>query len=193
MKINLEKLLDKFIEDLIPETFQSVKKGNKIFGAFILDKKNFSSICLGTNNELLNPLLHGEISTINNFFNQNYKRNPRDCIFVSSHEPCSLCLSAITWSGFDNFIYLYPYEDTKSQFNIPHDLKILDQVFNIKKGKYNQNNQYWKSYSIINEIKKVPNYKKKLLNQKISEIDKKYKELSKFYQKNKKKNKIPLN
>ena len=26
--------------------------------------------------------------------------NPRDCIFLATHEPCSLCLSGITWSGF---------------------------------------------------------------------------------------------
>ena len=32
--------------------------------------------------------------------------------FLSSHEPCSLCLSAITFSGFDNFYYLFPYEST---------------------------------------------------------------------------------
>jgi len=33
--------------------------------------------------------------------------------------------SAITWTGFDNFYYLFSYTDTKDAFNIPHDLKIL--------------------------------------------------------------------
>ena len=62
------------------------------------------------NNELINPLFHGEISTINNFFKIKKNINPKNCIFISSHEPCSLCLSGITWSGFTNFIYLYPYQ-----------------------------------------------------------------------------------
>ena len=106
------------------------------------------SFCFISVSSLLYKLV-SLFSTINNFFKIKKNINPKDCIFISSHEPCSLCLSGITWSGFDNFIYLYPYEDTKSDFNIPHDLKILDQVFKIKKGKYNRNNHYWKSYSII--------------------------------------------
>ena len=85
------------------------------------------------------------------------------------------------------------YEDTKNSFKIPHDLKILEEVFNIKKGKYNRNNQYWKSYSIIKEISKLPVKKRFLINKKIIKINKIYMNLSILYQKNKSKNKIPLN
>ena len=193
MNFKLELIIDKILFDLIPKTEKNVKKGNKIFGAIILNKKNYSTIVIGVNNEINNPLLHGEISTINNFFKIKKYINPKDCIFISSHEPCSLCLSGITWSGFDNFIYFYRYEDTKSHFNIPHDLKILDKVFKVKKGQYNRHNYYWKSYSIIKEISKLPKNKQDLLNSKISIINQKYKDLSKLYQKNKKYNKIPLN
>ena len=104
--------------------------------------------------------------------------NPRDYLFISSHEPCSLCLSAITWSGFDNFIFLFPYEDTKNSFNIPHDLKILKEVFNIKKGKYNRNNMYWKSYSIMQEISRLSEETRSLLNIKIKKIKEIYINLS---------------
>ena len=193
MTFKLDLIINKILHDLLPKTKKNVKKGNKIFGAIILNKKNYSTIVTGVNNELINPLFHGEISTINNFFKIKKNINPKDCIFISSHEPCSLCLSGITWSGFSNFIYLYPYEDTKSEFNIPHDLKILDQVFKIKNGKYNKSNYYWKSYSIIREISKLSKNKQNLLNEKISIINQKYKDLSILYQKNKKNNKIPLN
>ena len=193
MIFKLELIINKILFDLLPKTEQNVKKGNKVFGAIILNKKDYSTIVIGVNSELKNPLFHGEISTINNFFKIKKNINPKDCIFISSHEPCSLCLSGITWSGFDNFIYLYPYEDTKSDFNIPHDLKILDQVFKVKKGKYNNNNYYWKSYSIIKEISKLSKKKQNFLNNKITIINEKYKELSELYQKNKKNNKIPLN
>jgi tRNA(Arg) A34 adenosine deaminase TadA len=37
----------------------------------------------------------------------NTRPNEKDCIFLSSHEPCSMCLSAITFSGFDNFYYFF--------------------------------------------------------------------------------------
>ena len=193
MPLNYNLILDKILLDLLPLTKIEIQKGNKIFGAIILNKKDYSTIVVGTNNEIINPIYHGEISSINNFFNNKININPRDCIFISSHEPCSLCLSAITWSGFDNFIFLFPYEDTKNSFKIPHDLKILEEVFNIKKGKYNRNNQYWKSYSIMKEILKLPEETRRLLNIKIKKIKEIYVNLSIFYQKNKLKNKIPLN
>jgi len=189
---DFEKILDIFIENLIPETKKSVNKGNKIFGAFIIKKNDLSLHCMGTNNEISNPLFHGEISTIFNFFNE-YKKNPKDYYFVSSHEPCSLCLSAIAWSGFDNFLYFFPYKDTDNQFNIPHDLKILKELFNVKNGNYNSDNYYWKSHSILNEINKINNKNINIMNQKIMIIKEKYQNLSKIYQKNKNNNKIPLN
>ena len=193
MFLNYNLILDKILLDLLPLTKIEIQKGNKIFGAIILNKKDYSTISIGTNNEIINPLYHGEISSINNFFNNKVNINPRDCLFISSHEPCSLCLSAITWSGFDNFVFLFPYQDTKNYFKIPHDLKILEEVFKIKKGKYNRNNQYWKSYSIMKEISKLPEKTRSLLNIKIRKIKEIYINFSILYQKNKSKNKIPLN
>ena len=193
MPLNYNLILDKILFDLLPLTKIEIHKGNKIFGAMILNKENYSTIVVGTNNEIKNPLYHGEISSINNFYSNKVTINPRNCLFICSHEPCSLCLSAITWSGFDNFIFLFPYEDTKNSFKIPHDLKVLEEVFNIKKGKYNRDNQYWKSYSIMKEISKFPEETRGLLNIKIKKIKEIYINLSILYQKNKSKNKIPLN
>ena len=187
---NFNKVLDVFIDELIPLTNVSINNGNKIFGAFILKKSDLSLICLGTNQETKNPLFHGEISTLFKLFKTQYS-DTQDYYFISSHEPCSLCLSAITWSGFDNFYYFFPYEDTKDNFNIPHDLKILEEVFKIKHGNYQKNNQYWQSFSIISEIQKLGNDKKLL--PKIIKIKDEYQKLSKIYQESKINNKIPLN
>ena len=41
-----------------------------------------------------------------------------------------------TWGGYDNFIYLFSYEDSRDSFNIGHDLKILKQVFKHDPGGY---------------------------------------------------------
>ena len=113
MIINYDLILDVFINSLMPLTKKSVENGNKIFGAAIIKKSDYSVEIIGTNNENTNPIFHGEISTINNFFNKKDIEKPNKYLFISSHEPCSLCLSAITWSGFDNFFYFFPYEDTK--------------------------------------------------------------------------------
>ena len=185
------KILDIFLNNLIPETKISVSKGNKIFGAFVLNKTDLSLVVSGTNNEIENPLYHGEISTIINFFKLR-NLNPKDYLFISSHEPCSLCLSAITWSGFDNFYYLFHYEETESNFNIPYDLKILKEVFKIDKGEYSKNNTFWRSYSIIQEIKKLQNSENDKLLAKIKEINKLYEDISNNYQSAKNSNHIPL-
>tara|TARA_B110000116_G_C16721120_1_gene529150 strand:- start:11 stop:586 length:576 start_codon:yes stop_codon:yes gene_type:complete len=191
--MDYEIILDIFISTIIPATFKSVNKGNKVFGGAVLNKKDLSIITFGLNNEIINPLLHGEISTINNFFRLNNKFNPKDCIFISTHEPCSMCLSAITWSGFKNFYFFFPYSDTKNKFSIPHDLKIMSEIFNLNNGEYIKNNQYWNSYSIIEEINRLPNEMKDSLKVKINQIYKEYENLSDKYQQNKIQNKIPLN
>ena len=189
--MNYNLLLDIFIDTLIPETEIAVQKGNKIFGAFIIKKSDLSILITGTNNEITNPLYHGEISTLFNFFKIK-NLNPKDYYFISSHEPCSLCLSAITWSGFDNFYYFFEYNDTKSSFHIPHDLNILQEVFNIQGGEYNKVNGYWKSFSIIDQIKKNEDSNKHNLIKKIDKIKQLYADLSTQYQDAKISNNIPL-
>ena len=189
--MNYNLLLDIFIDTLIPETEIAVQKGNKIFGAFIIKKSDLSIIITGTNNEITNPLYHGEISTLFNFFKIK-NLNPKDYYFITSHEPCSLCLSAITWSGFDNFYYFFEYNDTKSSFHIPHDLNILQEVFNIQGGEYNKVNGYWKSFSIIDQIKANEDSNKHNLIKKIDKIKQLYADLSTQYQNAKISNNIPL-
>ena len=63
--IFIDKVLSVFQKNIIPLTEKGVLLGNKIFGAAILNKIDYSLVCIGTNNELENPLWHGEISVLN--------------------------------------------------------------------------------------------------------------------------------
>ena len=189
--MNYNSILDIIIDTLIPETKIAVQKGNKIFGAFVVKKSDLSFVITGTNNEIANPLYHGEISVLFNFF-KSKNLNPKDYYFISSHEPCSLCLSAITWSGFDNFYYFFSYKETDSTFRIPHDLNILQEVFKIKDGEYSKNNSYWKSFSIIDQIKENQDINNHHLIKKIDKIKLLYSDLSTQYQNAKISNNIPL-
>ncbi len=80
----------------------------------------------------------------------------------------------------------------KNKFNIPHDLNILKEVFNINEGKYNVSNSYWKSYSILKEIDKIRGKDKLKILKKVDFITKNYDEFSQIYQNFKDNNKIPL-
>ncbi len=193
-EILLDKFLNVFKTNILPLTNKGVESGNKIFGAAILKKEDYSLVIAGTNNEIENPMWHGEIYTLKKFYELDISNRPKEknCIFLSSHEPCSLCLSAITFSGFDNFYYLFPYESTSDEFNIPHDLNILKQVFNISDGKYRKENSYWKSYNINKLIDNLNDLNKKRLIDSYNEIKTKYINLSKEYQLTKEKNFIPL-
>ncbi len=193
-EILLHKFSDIFKNNILPLTAKGVDIGNKIFGAAILNKNDYSLIVAETNNETENPIWHGEIHTLKKFYELDSKIRPseKNCIFLSSHEPCSLCLSAITFSGFNNFYYLFPYESTSNKFNIPHDLNILKEVFNIEDGKYIKENSYWKSYNINTLINELKSNDKNKLTVSFNEIKEKYIDLSKKYQSSKEKSSIPL-
>jgi len=192
---SLEKILNIFLNEILPLTEKGVAKGSKIFGAAIIKKDDLSVVIAETNNEIENPLWHGEIHALKKFYELELEKRPneKDCIFLSTHEPCSMCLSGITFSGFDNFYYLFPYTATNEEFNIPHDLNILKEVFKINNGEYNKENSYWKSQNINLLIENLPSSKKEKISNQLDEIKKKYQILSNQYQENKDRNSIPLN
>jgi tRNA(Arg) A34 adenosine deaminase TadA len=150
----LNRLLTVIEQDILPKTRVGIAHRNKIFGAAILRKSDLSLIVAETNNEVENPLWHGEMHAIKRLYelsNPMELISPKDCIFLATHEPCSLCLSAITWGGYDNFNYLFSHENSRDKFNIPHDIRILREVFGDTDGirpLYNRTNAFWHSYSI---------------------------------------------
>ena len=194
MHERIVRLLDVIEQNIVPLTRDGVNKGNKVFGAAILRKSDLSVVQAGTNNEIENPLWHGEVHTLKQFYEIPATDRPQtnECLFLSTHEPCSLCLSAITWAGFDNFYYLFGYEDTKAIFNIPHDLKILQEVFGINHGEYVRDNAFWTSHSLEKMIAEVPDVERDLLQDRMAMVVGLYAELSTIYQASREESDIPL-
>jgi len=190
----VSRLIESIAEEIVPLTRKGVSCGNKVFGAAILNKRDLSLVLAGTNNEQENPLWHGEVHTLKLFYEMPADKRPatKDCIFVTSHEPCSLCLSAITWSGFDNFYYLFGYTETAETFNIPHDLKILQEVFGIEGGNYRRENSFWSSHSIVNMVEALGSEERTLFRKKLKVLAVEYDQLSDSYQNSKDGSDIPL-
>jgi len=181
-------------QDIVPLTRAGVAQGNKLFGAAILRKDDLSLVVADTNNEMENPLWHGEVHTLKKFYELPAERRPvpKDCIFFATHEPCSLCLSAITWAGFDNFYYLFGYTDTADRFNIPYDLNILEQVFKIKGGAYARENDFWKSFDLRQLVDGLEEDNRETLRARVKLLENIYADLSDGYQSSKESSNIPL-
>ncbi|EEA23629.1 hypothetical protein TMatcc_002505 [Talaromyces marneffei ATCC 18224] len=130
----LDALCSCIEQDIHPLSAAAVAAGSKLFGATILRKSDLSVVYADTNQERGSPLWHGETWTLKQFFEIPADQRPdvAECLFLMTHEPCSLCLSAIVWSGFDNFIYMYTYEETHNIFECHGDLDIFNNVFNVR-------------------------------------------------------------
>lgn len=190
----IARLLDVIEQDILPLTAQGVAAGNKIFGAAVLRKSDLSLVLAGTNNETENPLWHGEVHTLKRLYEQapEAARDTRQLIFLSTHEPCSMCLSAIAWAGFDNFHYFFSHEDSRDAFAIPHDLRILKEVFDLDPGGYRADNAFWSARAIRRGIAGLDPEDSHRLGQRAAAIDAAYAALSDRYQSGKAGNAIPL-
>lgn len=191
--------IDRFLEviesDILPLTKAGVSLGNKIFGAAILYKSDLSLLLAETNNEVESPLWHGEMHALKRYHElpAASRPAPEALLFLSTHEPCSLCMSAITWAGFDNFFYFFSHEDSRDSFAIPHDLKILKEVFDVNPGEYRRSNAFWDSYGIRRLVDELSESEKSSRLEAIKRIVEQYDALSTHYQSGKDSNAIPLN
>ncbi|KDE08365.1 hypothetical protein MVLG_01405 [Microbotryum lychnidis-dioicae p1A1 Lamole] len=193
-------LLDTTLNSIIPLTRAGVDSGAKVFGAAILRKDTLEPCMVATNTETDSPLMHGEISCIQNFYTQisaESRPKAKDTIFFATHEPCSLCLSGITWCGWNNFTYLFSYEEMRDTFAIPHDIDILFKVPSLSSFEsatelanrplYNKVNKFFTSQSISDLVQALPegSEQRTILEAKVKSVKEAYNDLSRTYQEGK--------
>ena len=187
-------------EKIVPLTAKGVSSGSKLFGAAVLSREGLSPYTVSTNNEKVSPLLHGEINCIQQFFASPSEGRPatKDCVFFATHEPCSLCLSGITWAGFNEFYYLFTYEDSRDLFAIPYDIDILEEVFRVRapsdtdetltaRPLYNRKNKFFTAKSLSDLVEEIEDADEKAKwSAEIKRVKELYNSLSATYQEGKK-------
>lgn len=194
MSLLVDRMLTVLRDDVLPLTQAGARDGNKVFGGAVLRKSTLDLVVAGTNEESVNPLLHGEISCLNRYWSMPSGKRPAPaaCLFLATHEPCPMCLSAIAWSGFDNFYYLFSYEDTRDNFEIPHDLSILAEIFRCPDGTYARTNAYWTSNYLGDLAARGDESERARWDAQITELRAAYGVLSDRYQSSKEETDIPL-
>ncbi|KAI9685537.1 MAG: hypothetical protein M1822_004395 [Bathelium mastoideum] len=164
----VSRLLTLAETQIIPKLRESVA-GGPPFGAAISTKEHLKPVTVSTNHKREPPLLHGETNCIREFFLQakDSRPEPRNCIFFSTHQPCSLCLSGLAWTGFPTIYYLFTYQETSDLLGIPEDVDILEEVFRVRapgdtdetlraRPLYNKQNKYFSTTSISELIDDIP-------------------------------------
>lgn len=189
----LTRLLDVVEGEIVPLTQEGVAAGHKIFGAAVLRRADLSLVVAGTNEEVSSPLWHGEMVAIRELWKlpEVQRPAPEDCLLLSTHEPCPMCLAAIAWAALPQIYFLFSYEQTRDAFAIPHDLGILDQVFGCPGGAYARTNRYWQSHAIPELIERCPAPDRELLVARVERLRQIYRELSARYQAGKAESSIP--
>ena len=104
-----------------------------------------------------------------------------------------MCLSAITWGGYDTIFYLFSYEDSRQTFNIPYDLQQMKDIYKLPDGDYVKKNSFWTSYDIVQLIKKKCDEKTQAgFIARVQKLKQQYDEMSAVYQATKVNTDIPF-
>lgn len=152
----LKRMFQVIEQEILPVTTKGVAAGNKVFGASVLNP-DLSTVLVATNDETVCPMFHGEVKCIYEWSKlvEPSQRGPaaQQSVFLSTHEPCCMCISSILWTGFTKVYYFFPYTVTAAQ-GIPHDISTMHELWNCTT--YRKTNKYLATACLIDLVKELP-------------------------------------
>ena len=190
-----KRLLDVIEHDILPITRAGVAEGNKAFGAAILRKSDLSLVIADANRENQEPPVPWRdcdpecvLRSAGDGSAENQRVFFPDRPRILSHVPVGDHLG-----GVRQLLYLFDYTATRDTFRIPHNLKILQDVFRLPDGAYAHRNDFWHCHDVNEMAAASPDAQAAGFRQRIGRIREAFVALSETYQQSKSANDIPLN
>jgi tRNA(adenine34) deaminase len=103
---------EKFMKIAIEEARNSLKEGNKGFGAVLVKDGKIIAKAYDTEVTDLDPTTHAEMSVIRKV-SKKYGKDLTGCVVISTHEPCAMCTGAIIWAKVSGIVYGVSIKDSK--------------------------------------------------------------------------------
>jgi len=75
------------------------------FGAVIVRAADLRLMAEGANEGSRNPILHGEMRTIQDYVERHGNQGWEETILYTTGEPCPMCMSAIVWAGIGGVVW----------------------------------------------------------------------------------------
>ena len=75
------------------------------FGAVITRIADGRVMAEGVNDSSRNPMLHGEVSAMNDYLHHHGNRDWAEMALYTTAEPCAMCMSALVWAGIGGVIF----------------------------------------------------------------------------------------
>jgi tRNA(Arg) A34 adenosine deaminase TadA len=95
----------------IKEAAISLKEGNNGFGAVLVKDGKIIATAHDTEVTDSDPTAHAEMNLIR-IASKRCRGNLSDCIVISTHEPCPMCMGALVWAKVSEVVYGASIKDT---------------------------------------------------------------------------------
>jgi tRNA(Arg) A34 adenosine deaminase TadA len=151
----VKMLLEVIRDEILPLTESESARGNAPSGSAILRADTLTSVMVGADNRITNPIFHGDIDAINRFFKLPVHPPAEELIFLASHDPCPLCAAAIAWAGFKELWVLFDQDAIEPKGSLKTSISMYRDIFGVEGIRHE--NSFFTRHSIKRAVATSPN------------------------------------
>jgi tRNA(adenine34) deaminase len=119
---------EKFMAVALEEAKQSLREGNKGFGAVLVKDGMLLERTHDTEATDSDPTSHAEIKLVRLAAMKDSGKGIEGCAVISTHEPCPMCTGALVWAKVSEIVYGTSIEQSKKLGRTMVDLKCEEIV-----------------------------------------------------------------